>query len=325
MQSRILTALARVRLVPWLAVLALGLAALAAAPFDRAQGGVSKSNPAAEKPTATATAAEKPAATATAAAAEKPAATATAPAPDQPEGAKVAVYPKPEEMDKLAQTNPLEFLKAALKWSDENITDYTCTFVKQERIAGELRDVETMQMKLRESTFSVYLKWIADPSKGQEVIYVDGLYDSKAVVHPSGFIGILFRKVPIDPTSKLALKHSRRPLTNAGMANMLRLIIPQCEAAQDAGDLQLTYEGLRDQGGRPAHVFKRILPNKNDYPCSVLTIYVDREYMACVRTDAYDWDGGLLSQYIYSDLVINPGLTDLDFDPDNKDYGYRLF
>jgi hypothetical protein len=129
----------------------------------------------------------------------------------------------------------------------------------------------------------------------------------------------------VDPAGKTALKHSRRPLTNAGMANMLRLIIPQCEAALANHDLTLTYEGIRDQDGRPAYVFKRVLPNRNDYPCSVLTIYVDREYLACVRTDAYDWDGGLLSQYTYSDLVINPGLTDLDFDPDNKDYSYRLF
>jgi hypothetical protein len=267
---------------------------------------------AAETPTATATAK-----TGTASA------TGTAPAPT--EAAKKAVYPKPEEMDALAQRDPLAFLKAALTWSEANITDYTCRFVKQEKIAGEMGSVETMDLKLRESTFSVYVKWVADPSKGQEVIYWEGSYDNKAVVHPSGFIGILFRKVSIDPTSKLALKHARRPITNAGMANMLRLVIPQCDEAKENGDLTLTYEGLRDEGGRPAHVFKRVLPKKGDYPCPILMIYVDREYLACVRTDAYDWDGSLLSQYIYSDLVINPGLTDLDFDPDNKTYGYRLF
>jgi hypothetical protein len=129
----------------------------------------------------------------------------------------------------------------------------------------------------------------------------------------------------VEPTSKLALKHSRRPLTFAGMANMLRLVIPQCEKARANGDLTLTYEGLRDQNGRPTYVFKRVLPNKNDYPCPVLIIYIDQQFLICVRTDAYDWDGTLLSQYIYTDILINPGLKDEDFDVDNRDYNFRVF
>jgi hypothetical protein len=44
-----------------------------------------------------------------------------------------------------------------------------------------------------------------------------------------------------------------------------------------------------------------------------------------VRTDAYDWDGTLLSQYIYSDILINPGLKDADFDVDSREYGFRIF
>jgi outer membrane lipoprotein-sorting protein len=54
-------------------------------------------------------------------------------------------------------------------------------------------------------------------------------------------------------------------------------------------------------------------------------IYIDRQFLTCVRTDGYDWDGSLLSQYIYSDITINPGLRDSDFDPENSNYNYRLF
>jgi outer membrane lipoprotein-sorting protein len=129
----------------------------------------------------------------------------------------------------------------------------------------------------------------------------------------------------LDPTGKQALKHSRRPLTFAGMANMLRLVIPQCEKAKANGDLTLKYEGIRHVDGRPAYVFKRVLPQKNDYPCPVLIIYIDRQFLTCVRTDAYDWDGTLLSQYIYTDVQINPGLKDEDFSTDNREYNFRLF
>ena len=57
----------------------------------------------------------------------------------------------------------------------------------------------------------------------------------------------------------------------------------------------------------------------------MLIIYIDREYLVCVRTDGYDWGGDLISHYLYSELVINPGVTDADFDPDNREYAYRLF
>jgi hypothetical protein len=291
------------------------------AAIARAAGGADAVSPSA-KPVSTAPAAApaKPAATA-------PAAAPVAAAPAKPAGGpKQAVYPVARpEMEKAAARDPLEFLRVALKWSDEKITDYTCLFRKQERIGGELRACESMQMKLRVDTFSVYVKWTGDQSRGQEVLYVQGRNDGNAIAHPSGVLGVLFRRVALDPAGKTALKYSRRPITAAGMANMLRLVIPQSELAKANGDLQLTFRGVREESGRPAYFFKRVLPNTNNYPCSVLGIYIDCEYLACLRTDAYDWDGRLVSQYIYSELSINPGLTDDDFDVDNREYNFRMF
>ncbi|HUU93793.1 MAG TPA: DUF1571 domain-containing protein [Phycisphaerae bacterium] len=236
------------------------------------------------------------------------------------------VYPKgPEEMEALARTDPLRLLQVARDWHGERIVGYTCRFQKVENIDGELRKPETMRMKFRKTPFSVYLKWISDPSKDQEVIYVEGANKGKAVVHPPGILGILFRRVSIDPFGKTATKHSRRPITMAGMENMISLITGQSEEAKAKGDLTLTYEGIRHDGGRPSYVLKRVLPEKKGYPCEVLIIYIDTEYLVCVRTDAYDWGGELQSHYFYTDLALNPGVTNEDFDPDNRAYAYRLF
>ena len=236
------------------------------------------------------------------------------------------VYPKgSDEMEPLARSNPLGVLQAARDWHGERIVGYTCRFQKIENIDGELRKPETMRMKFRKTPFSVYLKWITNPSKDQEVIYVEGANKGNAVVHPSGILGILFRKVWIDPVGKTAMKHSRKPITMAGMENMISLITGQCEQAQAKGDLTLTYEGVRQAGGRPSYVFKRVLPENKGYPCEVLIIYIDVECLLCVRTDAYDWGGELISHYFYADLAVNPGLTDEDFDPNNRAYAYRLF
>ena len=153
-----------------------------------------------------------------------------------------AVYPKdPAEMEKLAKQDPLALLLLSCRWSDERITDYTCRFQKVERIDGELRKPEIMRMKFRCKPLSVYLKWTGELSKDQEVIYVEGANKGNAWVHPSGLLGWLFRKVNVDPNSKLAMKHSRRPISMAGMGFMGNLVIGQCVEAKARGDLTLTY------------------------------------------------------------------------------------
>jgi len=240
--------------------------------------------------------------------------------------ARSAVYPKGrDEVEPLIRENPLAFLQMARDWAHAHVVDYTCHFQKLERIGGELRPLEKMCMKFRDEPFSVYLKWTSEPKKGQEVIFVRGRFKNEAQVHPSGILGLIFRRVGIDPEGKEARKHSRKPMTMAGMQNMIGLITGQCEEAHDRGDLTLTYEGIRHDGGRASYVLKRVLPKGKGYPCESLSIFVDCEYLVCVRTDAYNWDGDLISHYFYTHLTMNPGLTDRDFDPDNPDYGYRLF
>jgi len=247
------------------------------------------------------------------------------PKPKRSPGMERAVYPKPsKEMDALARRDGLALLEESVRWYERTVTDYTCTFTKQERIDETLAKTETTFLKFREKPFSVYLKW-SEPSNGQEVIFVQSRYDEKAVVHPSGLLGLIFRKVSIDPGGKLAMRHSRRPITFAGLGNMLRLAVGQCKAAQAKGDLVLEYQGVREEAGRPAYVLNRILPDGKGYPCHQLFILIDLEFLLPVRTEAYLWDGRLLSDYRYTDLNLNPGLTDEDFNPENREYSYRAF
>ena len=242
-----------------------------------------------------------------------------------PKGTPV-VYPKSREaVEPEIRKDPLAFLQRVRDWCRKRIRNYTCHFQKLERIDGELQRPEQMRMKFRADPFSVYLKWIGDVSEGQEALYVDGKYKGKVQVHPSGFLGVIFRRVGLDPEGKTARKHSRRPLTMAGIVNMVDLVTTQCEEAHGRGDLRLTYEGVRTEADRPVYVLKRLLPPDKGYPCETLVIFIDVETLACVRTDAYDWDGELISHYFYTNIDFAPDLTDQDFDTDNPDYGYRLF
>ena len=228
------------------------------------------------------------------------------------------------EMESLARSNPLEFLRTSLRWHEQRITDYTCTFQRQELVNGKLGKTEIVALKFREEPLAVYMKWRNGPNKGQEVIYAQGRNDGKLVVHPGGLTGAIFRKVFIEPDGKLAMKQSRRPITQAGMAHQLEVVIPEIETGFARGDCCLEYIGIRDECGRPAYVFKRTFPKKDGYTCHQLFIYIDQQFLVTVRTEAYDWEGRLVSDYRYTDLQINPGLTDDDFDPNNRDYAYRV-
>ena len=39
-----------------------------------------------------------------------------------------------------------------------------------------------------------------------------------------------------------------------------------------------------------------------------------------IKAVMYNWDNQLQESYTYTQIAINPGLKDIDFDPDNPEY-----
>ena len=222
--------------------------------------------------------------------------------------------------EELAKTDQLAFLQKVQQKCQETVTDYDGTFFKQERIEGKLRDPEAAHMKWRNKPFSVYMKY-TQGDKGREVIYVDGQNDNQIVAHPGGALGGLIQ-VKVDPLSERAMKDNLRPITMAGIINMMNSIVPQFELAQKNGDLKVQYLGKMEIGGRKTYAIKRVLPQKDPYPCKELVMFIDVEALIPVGADSYGWDGQLWSKYRYTDFKLNTGLKDEDFDPKNKDYNF---
>jgi len=211
-------------------------------------------------------------------------------------------------------------MQAMRKKCTETLIDFTATFHKQERIKGKLRKKDSALIKCRSKPVSVYIKFIKG-DKGREALYVDGKYDNKIQAHPGGVLGPLFQ-VKIKPDSNIAMRGNLRPITMAGMANMLHTVVPQFELAEKNGDLDAAYLGKMDIGGRKAYAIKRILPKKDIYPCKELVFFIDVEELVPIGADSYGWDGQLESTYRYTDFKINVGLTDNDFDRRNKAYNF---
>ncbi len=51
-------------------------------------------------------------------------------------------------------------------------------------------------------------------------------------------------------------------------------------------------------------------------------LLVDKETFMPVKATTWDWSGKLYEMYSYKDVKLNPGLTNQDFNPDNKSYDF---
>ncbi len=227
----------------------------------------------------------------------------------------------------LVRTDQLKFLQLLRQKCEETIIDFTATFYKQERIKGKLRKEEKIRMKWRKDPFSVYMKFIKG-DKGKEALYVEGVHGSEIRAHRGGILS--FVKVWTKPSSSKAMKNNLRPITRAGMANMLNFAMPVYERAKRNGDLKIEYWGEMGFARRRVYVIKRFLPRKINpktgkllYPGKVLVLYIDAVKLVPVGAYSYGWDGQVTSKYRYQNVKINIGLTDKDFDWRNKAYNLK--
>lgn len=270
-----------------------------------------------EPPAASAT----PATPAKAPATVTPAAPVTPATPATPAEAAVKLdedWWKAIDWHALARRDKMEFLRKAQIRANQ-VTQFTATFSKQERIRGKLRDEEIAFMKWRAQPFSVYLKY-EKGDRGRQVLFERGQRNDNALVKLGGLLG--FVVVEVDPLGDQAMEDNLRPITMAGLPNILNNTMPDFELALTNGDLTVQYLGRLEIGDRRAYTIKRILPRKDIYPCKELVIFIDVETLVPIGADTYDWDGQLESRYRYSNINLNPKLTPADFSRDNKEYGF---
>ena len=202
------------------------------------------------------------------------------------------------------------------------INDYTAIFHTQERQNGKLTKEETIKMKFRQP-FSIYMKWTGHSIRGQEVLFVEGWNRNRLRVRPGGLITSLVT-LNLDPRSKLAMEKNRHPVTDAGLHKLMNLITDNLKIGLARKEYKQIDHGNFITFGRPVHRFEGIFEAKDRklYYCYRAVIDMDMEHMIPIKVMLYDWDNNLLENYGYEDVVINPGLTDHDFDPRNKEYRF---
>ncbi len=221
-----------------------------------------------------------------------------------------------------AEFDPLDLLNKAKERYNE-IEDYTATFIKQQRIGGELQKKEEIFMKFKKP-FCIYYKWI-NPDGGKEVIYVDGKNKNRLIAHLGGVASFFPIAKWFKPTDSLAMAGNRYPITRSGIGNAIDSLIGQFKLAQESNELSVAYLGIEIIDGRRTHVIARRLPKDKKYACYLSIINIDIETKLPIRIASLDWDFTIKDIYYYKNLKINQGLTDQDFDPNNKKYRFGIF
>jgi len=217
-----------------------------------------------------------------------------------------------ERIIELAQTDQVALLQWALENYERQISDYSSTFYKQERINGTLRPIEKIAVRFKERPFSLLMDWQENAGLIDKLLYVAGDNDDKMVVHPTGLLAWI-KSVKRDPHSPQVRQSSRRSCDKFGFHNLLTGLLDVYEQAIRQGDLQIGYLGRTEVGGRECIAIERLLPAKEQYPCARLVLDFDIEYVLPTAIASYDWQDRLISRYVYEDLQFNLGMTQAEF------------
>ena len=225
------------------------------------------------------------------------------------------------EPERLARENPLALLKLAQKSYRKSIKDYTCTFIKQERINGHLKDPEKISVHFKEAPFSLLMNWQKPKGQVAKLLYVEKDGNRTILIHPSGFAGALLNTVQVDVDNPKLKKSALLTPAQFGFARLLDDMVSTFEKADKKGDLVIECLDNKVLDGRKHLVLRRKLPMDKGYDTlfAVLYIYIDTEYLLPTKTEGYDTAGNLIGRYRYLDLRFNRGLTDKIFSPQAND------
>ncbi|MBS3822201.1 MAG: DUF1571 domain-containing protein [Planctomycetes bacterium] len=242
------------------------------------------------------------------------------------DGGKIVVTDRVafKKAEELARSDHVALLKRGLENLESlGAESYTCTFVKQERIRGELGAAQTIAVKFRRKPFSVAMTWTENAPTADTILYVEGRYRddegrSQMLVRPKSgilraLVGGSVLRLPDGPD---AMKKTLRPCTQFGFRNSIQSLIDVYELARERGESTERFEGFAEIGGRPCFKLVRRLPKTHpDYPAQKTIVLVDTEWMIPLRIIGDNWQGERSCDYQFTNVDFGVALRDADFTP----------
>jgi hypothetical protein len=175
--------------------------------------------------------------------------------------------------------------------------------------------------------FSVYVRFLGPASvKGAEVLYVRGKNKGNMIVRKGGArFGFITTAIP--PDSPVTFQRNRYPVTEIGVKHLTRRLIENGEDELQYDDVDVRIVPGAKVNGRPCTLIQLSHPVRREgLAYQFARIFVDDELQLPIHYSAYDWpedkdgESRLIEEYTYTDIKVNVGLTDWDFDHRNEKY-----
>ena len=231
----------------------------------------------------------------------------------------------------------IEVARLGLNYSRDHIKDYTAVLHKQERIGSKLMPKEVIEIKIRhnsvatgmeQSPMSVYVKFLAPKAMaGREVVWQKHRNKDKLTVHEYVF----GRNVQLNlaPTGILAMRGNRYPMTEIGFETLVLRMIEKATRDRKYDECDVYINRLAKINSRNCTLIEISHPiEREHFEFHMAKIFIDDELNVPLRYAAYSWPkekGGepvLEEQYTFTDIRINVGLEDIDFDTKNTGYQF---
>ena len=216
-----------------------------------------------------------------------------------------------DEMEELAKSDVIGFFDACLERYRKEVQGYHCIMHKHERIGGKLNKPEEMEVFFRESPHSVLLIWRKNPRLAERTLYVEGQNKNKILVRPNGGIRRLAAGdiVERDVAGDDAKQSGRSTLDQFGMKKILERSRDSWKAAKENGTLKVTYKGIErvpQVNNRPCYHLHRIYAKPENDGVMAQAVYIDTETLLLVGSRSHNKQGGLIGEYFFRDIKLNP-------------------
>jgi hypothetical protein len=231
----------------------------------------------------------------------------------------------------------IQLAEATLEEIDRSVEDYTATMISQVFVDDKLQDEKYLACKIRnqrtgddgtEVPFSVYTKFLKPANvAGQEAIWVFGRNDDKLIAHATGLMNL--KRVHLDPDGRIAMSGNRYPIRDIGIRNLVVKMIDFAKKDLQYDECSVSIKRNVTVNERTCTVIEAVHPfERPHFEAHISRIYLDDERNIPIAFEGYLWpekkgdEPPLLEKYYYTDVKINAGLTDEDFDPGNEAYNY---
>lgn len=230
----------------------------------------------------------------------------------------------------------LKIAKLSVEAIDENVRDYKARLASQVFADGKLQQEKFLECKIRhahtidgeEIPFSVYTLFLKPESNvGQEAIWVEGRNDGDLIGHATGLLNV--KRFKLDPDGPIPMKGNRYPISDIGMRNLIVKMSAIGEKDRQHGECEVTIKRNVQVNGCVCTMLQAVHPYPRDhFEFHIARIYIDDSRNLPIAYEGFSWPEKpgdpppLLEKYYYTDIQLNVGLTDLDFDPSNEKYNY---